>query len=72
MNKAGRWPAMSSLLMEVEMCCDEYASFPEDTVGKCPECDGNVDKEGFSTESGCNYSPPACDTCKWCPCDGSC
>lgn len=53
-------------------CCDPYGPYHEDTVGTCPDCGGNTDKEGDSTEESCGYSPPMCRTCKWSPCDQSC
>lgn len=53
------------------MCCDEYEAHPEDTVGECSECGGDVDVDGETTEAGCRYSP-SCPACGWSPCDGSC
>lgn len=58
-------------IWRVDMCCDGHGPYPEDTVGECPECGGDVDADGQSTEASCNYSP-ACKTCGWAPCDGSC
>lgn len=52
-------------------CCDPYDGNPEDTVGTCPKCGADVDKDGQSTEEGCNYSP-ACELCGDAPCDQSC
>lgn len=55
-------------------CCDPSGPYPEDTVGKCsnPDCGGDVDKDGESTEECCNYSPKVCKVCGWSPCDQSC
>ncbi len=53
------------------MCCDGFPGRPEDTVGTCPECGGDVDADGDTTEGGCNYST-SCKTCGSAPCDGSC
>lgn len=52
-------------------CCDSYPATPELTVGKCPDCEGDVDKDGITTEEGCNYSP-RCPSCEGSPCDYSC
>lgn len=54
------------------MCCDSYDARPEDTVGECPGCGGAVDKDGESTEEGCNYSPEDCSMCHSHYCDQSC
>lgn len=54
------------------MCCDGWEAEPEKKAGVCPECDGDIDADGDSVEAGCSYSPPACHTCGWRPCDGSC
>lgn len=53
------------------MCCDSYDARPEDTVGQCEVCGGDVDIDGDTTEEGCNYSPK-CPKCGWSPCDQSC
>lgn len=53
------------------MCCDPYDARPEDTVGQCPVCGGDVDSCGDTTEEGCRYSP-CCKECGRSPCDGSC
>lgn len=53
-------------------CCDGWDATPEDTVGECPVCEGEVDIDGESTEAGCAYSPVECSTCNWKPCDQSC
>lgn len=53
------------------MCADGHDACPEDTVGECPACGGEVDSDGYSTEASCNYSP-GCNVCGWAPCDGSC
>lgn len=52
-------------------CCDSHGPYPEDTVGKCPDCGADVDKDGQSTEECCFYSP-SCPTCGDAPCDQSC
>lgn len=54
------------------MCCEPIEARPEDTVDKCPDCEGDIDKDGDSTEQGCAYSPEVCKTCHWKPCDWSC
>lgn len=54
------------------MCCEPMGPWPLETVGECPECDGNVDKDGDSTEENCFYSPTVCTLCGWKPCDQSC
>lgn len=54
------------------MCCDPSGPFPKDTVGQCPDCEFDVDKDGDSTEQDCHYSPVVCQTCGYRPCDGSC
>ena len=53
------------------MCCDYSEANPEDTVGECPECGGDIDKDGDTTEECCRYSPE-CKTCGCASCDGSC
>lgn len=53
-------------------CCEPWPANPEDSVGQCPDCQSDVDKHGECTEEGCGYSPIACDTCGWKPCDQSC
>ena len=53
------------------MCCDGWEAYPEDTVGECPACGGEVDFDGHTTEEGCNYSP-SCEVCGCAPCNGSC
>lgn len=53
------------------MCCDGWEARPEDTVGECPLCGGDVDADGDTTEAGCFYSP-SCPQCGAAPCDGSC
>ncbi len=53
------------------MCCDSSDARPEDTIGTCPECDGDVDIDGDSTEQNCYYSS-RCKTCGRAPCDQSC
>lgn len=54
------------------MCCEPIEARPEDTAGKCPACENDVDKDGISTEEGCSYSPVECETCEHKPCDWSC
>ena len=53
------------------MCWDRWEAHPEDTVGICPECNGDVDADGGTTEASYHYSP-ACGTCGYASCDGSC
>ena len=53
-------------------CCDPTGPYPEDTVGQCPLCGCDVDKDGQSTEEMCNYSPVVCVKCGDRPCDFSC
>ncbi len=53
------------------MCCSPIEARPEETVGQCPECGSDIDKDGESTEEGCTYSP-SCKTCGDSPCDWSC
>lgn len=54
------------------MCCEPIGPSPQDTVGHCPDCEGEIDREGYSTEECCGYSPEVCKTCGWSPCDQSC
>jgi len=53
------------------MCCEGWSARPEDTVGECKACGGNIDSDGDTTEAGCYYSP-RCEVCGYAPCDGSC
>jgi hypothetical protein len=57
---------------ESDMCCDPTGPYPEDTVGKCPLCGCDVDKDGHSTEEMCHYSLLVCVKCGDRPCDLSC
>ena len=57
---------------EIKMCCDPIDATPEEAVGKCPECGCDVDKDGYCVEECCSYSPIACKTYGWQPCDQSC
>lgn len=65
------------------MCCDGY-EIPAceeygESFGECPDCgekavvtteaDGS---HSYQSARGCNWSPIACSTCGWRPCDGSC
>lgn len=52
------------------MCCDGWSSTEEEINGVCPDC-GEPTVDGIAA-FGCNYSPCICETCGWCPCDGSC
>jgi len=54
------------------MCCEPVTRIEDKSQidGECPEC-GSPTVEGLAAY-GCYYSPIACDTCKWQPCDGSC
>ena len=54
------------------MCCDPIPACPEDKATTCPECDGDVDEEGWTVEECCTYSPEVCKVCHWSPCDQSC
>lgn len=51
------------------MCCEPIENGPTD--GSCPECEEPVNMDGEAVY-GCHYSPVACETCGWKPCDGSC
>ena len=53
------------------MCCDYFEADPDSTAGQCPECGGDVDSDGSTTEEYCRYSPK-CKTCGYAPCDQSC
>lgn len=53
-------------------CCDPIDARPEDTVGECPDCGGDVDIDGDTTEEACSYSPIDCDLCGSASCDESC
>ena len=53
------------------MCCEPIINDNE-PVGVCPECGGNVDVDGTTTEVCCGYSPIICRTCGDAPCDQSC
>lgn len=54
------------------MCCDGWNYTPQegDEVSECEEC-GTTLIDGEPAD-GCNYSPRACSTCGWRPCDQSC
>ena len=56
------------------MCCDGSESHYDDAVGECPECGGKVDKDGYSVEECCNYTPESdtCEKCGYAPCTGYC
>lgn len=54
------------------MCCEPIDARPNETVGECPDCGCDVDKDGDCTEKGCGYSPKLCETCGDRPCDWSC
>lgn len=51
------------------MCCDNSGEEGEPD-GVCPDC-GEPTVDGY-TKDHCNYSPLACETCGWAPCDQSC
>lgn len=57
------------------MCCSSIWEGKRETLEKFPICDdcqcAHVDEDGEAVE-GCSYSPIACETCGWRPCDGSC
>ena len=51
-------------------CCAEWSYEDNEVNGVCPDCEEpTVDGEA---KEGCQYSPVACETCGWAPCDGSC
>lgn len=52
------------------MCCDGWHEPDCEVDGECPDC-GEPTVDGVA-QTGCNYSPVACDTCGWRPCDWSC
>jgi hypothetical protein len=52
------------------MCCDGWDYNDDEVNGECPACGmPTVDGEA---QSGCHYSPVACNTCGDSPCDGYC
>jgi len=51
-------------------CCGSIEWDDEKPDGECPEC-GTETFQGQAYES-CSYSPVACETCGWQPCDLSC
>ena len=55
------------------MCCDGYDlsdGDPTEVHDECPDC--GTPTVGGTARYGCNYSPVACETCDWHPCDDSC
>ena len=44
----------------------------KEVVGVCPECEGDINKDGETVDAGCVYSPVECETCGFQPCDLSC
>ena len=44
----------------------------KEVVGVCPECEGDINKDGETVNAGCFYSPVECKTCGFQPCDLSC
>lgn len=58
------------------MCCDPMVHKSDligITIEKCPDCGNDVDVDGNTVElNSCCYSPVACETCNYKPCDGSC
>jgi len=55
------------------MCCSPMYDGPSKVrvCDVCSECASDLDEYGEPID-GCTYSPVACDTCGWQPCDGSC
>lgn len=55
------------------MCCEEYfeCDDSDEANGVCPDC-GYPTCDGVTVMPGCGYSPVACETCGWRPCDQSC
>jgi len=51
--------------------CSEAIGTTDKIVGKCPDCESNVDADGYSNDV-CAYSPCICETCGCAPCDESC
>jgi hypothetical protein len=51
-------------------CWSQDSEEPVEADGVCPDC-GEPTHEGVAV-SNCAYSPCVCETCKHCPCDGSC
>ena len=56
------------------MCCEPIQYNKDEIVGRCPDCDIDVVMEHgkIVAAEGCPYSPVACNTCGWRPCDDSC
>lgn len=54
------------------MCCEPIEQIPdaEDEIGECPDC--GTETVNGEARYGCYYSPVACSTCGWKPCDQSC
>ena len=54
------------------MCCDPCEIEDKEITGVCPQCEGDVNKDGECTEDICSYSPVECKACGYQPCDWSC
>lgn len=52
-------------------CFDSYTN-DSPVEGVCPDCGGEVDADGDTTEARCHYSPVICKECGYAPCDDSC
>lgn len=39
---------------------------------RCPECDGELDEDGYTKYGDCSYGPEKCSLCDNCYCDQSC
>lgn len=52
------------------MCTDGW-DHSDLAVGKCPDCDADVDSDGDAVV-GCNYGVWTCPVCGSRPCDDSC
>ena len=53
-------------------CCDINEADDKEVVGICPECEGDINQDGYTVEDSCGYSPVECKTCGYQPCNQSC
>ena len=53
-------------------CCEPWIVDDKEAVGVCPQCEGDINKDGITVDAGCVYSPVECETCGFQPCDLSC
>ena len=53
-------------------CYGEFQVSDEPSHKDCQACGQLVDSKGESVETSCEYSPIACFTCYYQPCDESC